>query len=68
MSKEFKKETSHQGGSIPFWDWNWSAHLTIKSGDRTICLDAFDLLDLKKILKDFDGRVGEWKETKKVEG
>ena len=61
MTATFEKESLHQGGSIPFWDMRWSARLMVTKGERKVFLDSFDLLELKQLLKDFDGRKGVWK-------
>lgn len=58
---KFKKETCHLGGSVPFWDWTFSANLKATKGEKLVYFNAGDLIDLKKILKDFDGRNGTWK-------
>jgi hypothetical protein len=65
FEKYFAKYTKvqlHQGGSIPFWDWNHSGRLNIETPEKVkIQLNAAELMSLKKLLVDFDSRTGQWK-------
>ena len=61
---KFIKEERHRGGSIPFWDFSFSAKLVIDFANKTLVLDAFDLIELKALLQEFDGRNGRWKEKR----
>jgi len=58
---KFEKITQHLGGNTPFWDYNFSGTLKITKSDETLWLGPSDLLKLKKLLKDFDGRKAKWK-------
>ena len=61
MFAKFEKEKHHLGGATPFWDWNFSAYLKITKNGETLSLGPCDLLKLKKLLKDFEGRKAKWK-------
>jgi len=58
---KFKKERCQRSG-IPFWDHSFNAYISFDYDGKRVCIGAFDLAKLKKLLnKDFDARTGQWK-------
>lgn len=58
---EFKKERCQRSG-IPFWDHTFNAYISFDFNGKRVCIGAFDLAKLKKLLNDdFDARTGQWK-------